>query len=197
MYKNFSKRILDIIGASFLLILLFPIMGFIGLILLFYNKGRIFYAQIRPGKGERPFLLYKFQTMRNLSEKDTSETDRITRFGTILRKTSLDELPQLLNVLKGDMSFIGPRPLLLEYLPLYSDNQRKRHFVLPGITGWAQINGRNTICWEEKFILDLYYIDNVSFWLDLKILFSTFLKVFSGKGVYSDQGRNIEKFIGN
>ena len=197
MYKNFSKRILDIIAASFLLIFLFPIMVFIGLILLFYNKGHIFYTQMRPGKNERPFLLYKFQTMRNLSERDTSETDRITRFGTILRKTSLDELPQLLNVLKGDMSFIGPRPLLLEYLPLYSDNQRKRHSVLPGITGWAQINGRNSICWEDKFILDLYYIDNISFWLDLKILFSTFLKVFSGKGVYSDEGRNIEKFTGN
>jgi len=168
------------------------------IVLLFYNKGTIFFTQLRPGKNEQPFLLYKFCTMETITkEEDGSETESITPLGNILRKSSFDEIPQLLNVLKGEMSLIGPRPLLMEYLPLYSDNQRKRHSVLPGITGWAQINGRNSISWTEKFRLDVYYAENINFWLDLKILFITFFKVLPGKGVYNEEGKIIEKFKGN
>ncbi|HWZ23623.1 MAG TPA: sugar transferase [Cytophagaceae bacterium] len=197
MYKSRLKRILDIIGALFLLTILSPIMVLISVILLFFNKGQIFFTQMRPGKDESPFLLYKFQTMKNLPENEVSEADRITRIGAVLRKTSLDEIPQLLNVLKGEMSLVGPRPLLMEYLPLYTDDQRKRHSVLPGITGWAQVNGRNSISWKEKFRLDVYYADNISFWLDLKILFITFFKVIAGKGVYNKERAIVEKYKGN
>jgi lipopolysaccharide/colanic/teichoic acid biosynthesis glycosyltransferase len=173
-------------------------MGFIALILLFHNKGQVFFTQIRPGKEERLFVLLKFKTMKDPENGFTlSETERITFIGRLLRRTSLDELPQLVNILKGDMSFVGPRPLLPEYLPLYSDFQKKRHSILPGITGWAQVKGRNQLSWEERFSLDIYYSENISFFLDAKIILLSFLKVFSGKGIYDEQGRMIEKFKGN
>ncbi len=191
MYTGFIKRILDFTGALTLLILLSPLMAVIGLILFLYNRGAVFFIQRRPGKNEKPFMLCKFQTMVPETERNLPDTERITWLGNILRKTSLDELPQLFNVLKGEMSFVGPRPLLMEYLPLYSEAQKKRHLVLPGITGWAQVNGRNAISWEDKFIKDLYYVEYISFWLDTKILFLTVLRIFSGKGVDV-----VEKFKG-
>jgi lipopolysaccharide/colanic/teichoic acid biosynthesis glycosyltransferase len=189
---------LDISGAAFLLLLLLPVMGFIGLFLLFYNRGKIFFTQVRPGKEEKLFVLLKFKTMKEPKKGSLlSETERITTFGKILRRSSLDELPQLLNILKGEMSFIGPRPLLPEYLPLYSDFQKKRHTVLPGITGWAQVKGRNSLDWEERFLLDVYYVENISLLLDLKITLLSFLSLFSGKGVYDKNGQIVENFKGN
>ncbi len=197
MYRRFSKRILDFAGALFLLALLVPFIFLICLLLLFYNKGQIFFTQRRPGKDEKPFLLYKFQTMATIGTGYCSESERITKFGNILRKTSIDEIPQLINVLKGEMSFIGPRPLLMEYLPLYSDVQRKRHTLLPGITGWAQVNGRNSISWEEKFSLDLYYTEQLSFSLDLKIISLSILRILAREDIYTKNGAVVEKFKGN
>ncbi len=189
---------LDISGAVFLLLFLLPVMGFIGLILLFSNKGKIFFTQVRPGKGEKLFILLKFKTIKE-AEKGSllSETERITSIGKVLRRTSLDELPQLVNILKGEMSFIGPRPLLPEYLPLYSDFQKKRHTVLPGITGWAQVKGRNSLSWEERFSLDVYYAENISLLFDLKIILLSFLSIFSGKGIYDKNGQIVENFKGS
>ena len=198
VYKRFLKRMLDVSGALCLLLLLLPVTSLIGLVLLFINKGKIFFTQVRPGKGERLFVLLKFKTIKD-PEKDSylSETERITPFGKILRSTSLDEIPQLLNILKGDMSFVGPRPLLPEYLPLYSDFQKKRHSVLPGITGWAQVKGRNLLSWEEKFLLDVYYSENISWCLDTKIILLSFLTVFSQKGIYDKNDQIVEKFKRN
>ncbi len=197
MYKRFLKRILDIIGALCLIAILSPVFVLIITILLVSNKGRVFFTQMRPGKGEVPFLLYKFRTMKDNLPDYIPERDRITWFGNILRKTSLDEIPQLFHVLEGKMSLIGPRPLLMEYLPLYSDVQRKRHSVLPGITGWAQVKGRNSIDWPEKFKMDVYYAENVSFSLDVKILLLTFLKVIFLKDVYDVNGQMVQPFKGN
>jgi undecaprenyl phosphate N,N'-diacetylbacillosamine 1-phosphate transferase len=188
---------MDISVAGSLLILLFPLILLIGFILLFYNRGKVFFNQVRPGKGEKLFLLYKFRTMRPESLTHLSDDERITKFGHFLRKTSLDELPQLINVIKGDMSLVGPRPLLIEYLPLYSDRQRKRHSVLPGITGLAQVNGRNSISWKDKFDFDVQYVENLSFGMDLKILLLSFSKVFSRKGIYDEKAQIVEKFKGN
>lgn len=197
MYKKFLKRILDIFGALTLLIILFPLLIVISIILFFSTKGKIFFTQWRPGKDEKPFLLYKFRTMNEDLPDDLSERARISWFGNILRKTSLDEIPQLVHVLEGKMSIIGPRPLLMEYLPLYSAEQRKRHSVLPGITGWAQVKGRNTLPWSERFKLDVYYTEHYSFWMDVKILFLTFFKVLSAKDIYDQNGQMVERFKGN
>jgi sugar transferase EpsL len=160
----------------------------------------IFFKQIRPGLKGEPFIIYKFRTMTD--EKDTEgyllpDRNRLTKFGSFLRKTSLDELPSLFNVLKGDMSLIGPRPLLMHYLPLYDESQKRRHEVKPGITGWAQVNGRNTLTWKKKFELDVWYIENRSFWLDLKILILTFYKVIKRQGISASGEATMKPFSGN
>lgn len=160
----------------------------------------VFFKQIRPGLNSKPFNLLKFRTMKNAYDQQgrlLPDKQRITGLGKFLRKTSLDELPQLINVLKGDMSFVGPRPLLMEYLPLYNAEQARRHEVKPGITGWAQVNGRNTISWEQKFKLDVWYVDHQSFWLDMKILWLTFLKVIKRSDVNQSEQVTMEKFTGN
>ncbi|NLT49469.1 MAG: sugar transferase, partial [Ignavibacteria bacterium] len=154
----------------------------------------------RPGFNARPFILYKLRTMNNslyLYGEQLPDAERLTKVGSIIRKLSLDELPQLFNVIKGDMSLVGPRPLLMEYLPLYNEEQKRRHDVKPGITGWAQVNGRNAISWEEKFNLDVWYVDNISFMLDMKILFLTVLKVFRREGISAQGQATMEKFKGN
>jgi lipopolysaccharide/colanic/teichoic acid biosynthesis glycosyltransferase len=194
------KRFFDFAFALFLLIIFSPVI--LVLIFLVWKKlGKpIFFTQMRPGKNASLFKLYKFRTMRNPSSYGTqllSDEARLTSFGKWLRATSLDELPQLFNVLKGDLSFVGPRPLLIEYLPLYNQEQKRRHEVKPGITGWAQINGRNAISWEEKFKFDVWYVDHHSFWLDLKIMGATFLKVFKREGVSADNHATMPFFTGN
>ena len=176
-----------------------PLILLSALLLAVVNKGKVWFIQPRPGKDEKIFKLVKFKTMTD--ERDAGgqllpDEKRLTAIGTFIRKTSLDELPQLINVLKGDMSLVGPRPLLVEYLPLYSQAQRRRHSVKPGITGWAQVNGRNAISWPEKFRYDLYYVNHISFWLDVKILLLTFLKVFRAEGINSTSTVTMEKFTG-
>lgn len=200
MYLRFIKRWIDFLLAFIILVIVSPL--FLGLIVLlaYFNRGNVFFYQNRPGKNEQLFGLLKFKTMLDLVDQEGNllpDKDRITPVGKFIRQSSLDELPQLINVLKGDMSLVGPRPLLVKYLPLYNENQRRRHQVKPGITGWAQVNGRNTISWHQKFSLDLYYIDNVSFGLDLKILLLTFAKVFKGKDVNASQNTTMQPFNGN
>ena len=193
------KISLDKIISLVSLVLLSPILCLLSLLLLTIRTP-IFFKQKRPGLHNAPFTFYKFRTMT--SEKDEngnllSDKDRITSFGKFLRKTSLDELPSLWNVLKGDMSLVGPRPLLMEYLPLYTKEQARRHEVKPGITGWAQINGRNTISWDEKFKLDVWYVDNQSIWLDTKILFITAWKVLKREGISQKGHVTMERFRGS
>ena len=200
MYKHFLKRIIDLIIALLLLALLSPVILLIMILLPVATGGSPFFFQARPGKNGKLFRLVKFKSMNE--KKDASgnllpDAERFTVMGLFLRKTSLDELPQLLNVVKGDMSLVGPRPLLVEYLPLYSNFQARRHEVLPGITGWAQVNGRNAIGWKEKFEYDVWYIDHISFALDLKILLRTVKKVFRKEGVNSATHVTMEKFSGN
>ncbi len=180
-----------------MLLLLSPLFGLLTVILWFANKGKPFFFQSRPGLYEMSFVLIKFRTMKELYDekgKLKSDAERITPFGKWLRKTSLDELPQLLNVLKGDMSFIGPRPLLTEYLPFYTDLQKKRHCIKPGITGWAQVNGRNAIGWKQKFELDTWYVDNCSFMLDMRIAFLTVFQVVKAKNISAPSSVTMEKF---
>ena len=170
------------------------------LLLSIANKGDVFFTQTRPGYKERLFRVIKFKTMTD--ERDATgallpDEKRLTGIGKFIRKTSLDELPQLINVLKGDMSFVGPRPLLMEYLVLYSPEQRRRHQVRPGITGWAQVNGRNAISWPQKFAYDLWYVENISFVLDLRILFMTAIKVLRAQGISSETSATMERFRGN
>jgi len=166
----------------------------------FYHFGfSIFFNQKRPGMNARPFKFYKFRTMTEKEDKNgnlLSDNERLTPYGSFLRKTSLDELPSLWNIIKGDMSLVGPRPLLMEYLPLYSKGQMRRHKVKPGITGWAQINGRNAISWEEKFELDIWYVENQSFWLDIKIIVLTIWKVFKQEGITHQENATMPKFTG-
>ncbi|WP_313957008.1 sugar transferase [Bacillus sp. FJAT-22090] len=194
------KRIFDFIISFFALILLSPVIGITSLLIYFKIGSPVLFKQERPGLKGRSFVVYKFRTMTQ-EHDETGELlpdyARLTSFGRFLRKLSLDELPQLWNVLKGDMSFVGPRPLLLEYLPLYNARQAKRHEVRPGITGWAQINGRNAISWEEKFELDIWYVENQSFLLDLKILLKTVKKVFIREGINQEGQATITKFLGN
>jgi len=193
------KRLFDLIVSTILLtVFLIPIITIAFLILLRMGKPVIF-KQKRPGLYGRPFYIYKFRTMTNEVDQDGDllpNHQRITKLGNILRKLSLDELPQLFNVLKGDLSLVGPRPLLMEYLPLYNEEQARRHEVKPGITGWAQVNGRNAISWEERFKLDIWYVDNQSFWLDMKILFLTLIKVLKSDGVNKSSNVTMEKFKG-
>ncbi|WP_317129060.1 sugar transferase [Algoriphagus zhangzhouensis] len=191
---------MDLFLSSLLFLLLLPIFFILFLILSIHFRGNPIFTQPRPGLNSQIFQILKFKTMKDtLSAKGDllPDSERITDLGRLVRKFSLDEIPQLLNVIKGDMSLVGPRPLLVEYLPLYSKEQIKRHDVRPGVTGWAQINGRNAISWEEKFQLDVYYVDHISIILDLKILFITFFNVIQGKGV-SQQGHvSMGKFEGN
>lgn len=194
------KRIFDLIFSLAIFFLLFPIILVVGL-LVFANFGwPIFFSQIRPGYLGKPFRIYKFRTMSNRVDVNgtlLSDFDRLTKFGFLLRSTSLDELPALWNVLIGDMSLVGPRPLLMEYLPLYSKEQSRRHNVKPGITGWAQVNGRNAILWAEKFNFDVWYVDNQSFMLDMKILIMTFKKVLIRDGITEDGKVTVSKFEGD
>lgn len=199
MYRHFFKRIFDFIAALSILILVSPIFILVAFTLGIANQGSIFFIQRRPGKNGKIFKILKFKTMndkKNANNELLPDADRITPAGQFVRKTSLDELPQLLNVLKGDMSLIGPRPLLIQYLPLYSEQQRKRHDIRPGITGWAQINGRNAISWHQKFEYDVWYVENQSFLLDLKILVGTFSKVIKRDGISSDTSATMEFFTG-
>ena len=187
MYRHFFKRIIDFGVTLCVLFLIWPFLLLIVVFLYFANRGSgVFFTQERPGRNAKTFKVIKFKTMTDERDKDGKllpDEKRLTKVGRVVRSLSIDELPQLLNVLKGDMAFVGPRPLLPKYLPLYSDEQFRRHEVRPGITGWAQINGRNNISWTKKFEYDVWYVDHVSFWLDLKILFLTVKKVFMGEGI--------------
>ncbi|WP_422080649.1 sugar transferase [Ulvibacterium sp.] len=199
MYQNFVKRVLDFFVALILLLVLSPFILALMVLLFFANNGSPFFLHRRPGKNEKIFTLYKFKTMRD--PKDESEYylpdgERITKIGEFIRNASLDELPQLFNVIKGDMSIVGPRPLWEHYLELYNDFQRRRHNVKPGITGWAQINGRNAISWEEKFKLDVWYVDNISYSTDMKILLNTFKKVVKREGVSESNQATMTMFTG-
>lgn len=200
IYSNFFKPLFDFIIGTIALLILLPFFVFILILLLFINNGKPFFIQLRSGKNGRIFKIIKFKTMNDNRDKYGNllpDSKRITKFGLFLRKTSLDELPQLINVIKGDMSIVGPRPLLVDYLPLYNEFQNKRHKVKPGITGWAQINGRNAISWDEKFKLDVYYVENISFWLDLNIILKTLYKVLGQKNVNNKEGETMELFKGN
>lgn len=191
MYRNFLKRVLDFCIVGVALLVIWPVLLLVTLLLILFNEGAgAFFLQERPGRGGRLFHIIKFKTMNDKRDEQGNllpDLQRMTRFGSFVRKTSLDELPQLLNVLKGDMALIGPRPLLKEYLPLYSDEQARRHEVRPGITGWAQVNGRNSLSWTKKFELDVWYVDHLSFWLDLKIMAMTVAKVFRQEGINNQQ----------
>lgn len=200
MYRNLLKRLFDLIFAFVGLIILSPVFIIVTIGLYFANNGKSFFFQRRPGKNEKIFNIIKFKTMND--KKDStgnflSDGERLTSIGSLVRKTSLDEIPQLINVLKGDMSIIGPRPLLPQYLPLYNETQKRRHLVRPGITGWAQVNGRNAISWTKKFELDVWYVDNISFKTDLKVFFTTFKKVFKSDGISQEGQVTTEVFNGN
>lgn len=200
MYKIHIKSITDFCISLLLLILASPILILITLLLFFSNKGKPFFFQLRPGKNDKIFKIIKFKTMNDKKESEgnlLSDAKRLTKVGAFVRKTSLDEIPQLINVIKGDMSLIGPRPLLPEYLPLYNDFQKRRHEVKPGITGWAQVNGRNLISWQQKFEYDIWYVENISFLLDCKIVFLTIKKVFKREGISAENSISAEAFKGN
>lgn len=198
-YKNLVKPALDVSAALFLLILTLPLTLLTAVILAIQNEGRIFFYQSRPGKNEKIFKVIKFKTMNDKTDHDgnlLSDDDRLTTIGKLIRKFSIDELPQLINVLKGELSLVGPRPLLVEYLTLYNSREKRRHEVKPGITGWAQVNGRNNVSWKEKFEMDVWYVDNQSFLLDLKILFLTVIKVIQAEGIGRDGALTTVKFNG-
>ena len=200
MYKHFFKRVFDFIIALVALILLSPIFLIVMIGLYFANQGKPFFFQARPGLNEKIFKIIKFKTMNDKKDANgnlLSDAERLTPIGAFVRKTSLDELPQLINVLKGDMAIIGPRPLLPQYLPLYSETQKSRHNVRPGITGWAQVNGRNAISWSKKFELDVWYVDNISLILDVKIFFLTIKKVIVREGISQEGQVTMEAFNGN
>jgi undecaprenyl phosphate N,N'-diacetylbacillosamine 1-phosphate transferase len=200
MYRELCKPFFDIISALIGLILLFPIFLVVTVFLFFANDGKPFFFQLRPGKGGNIFKIIKFKTMNDRKDAEGNllpDSDRLTKVGSFVRKTSLDEIPQLLNVVIGDMSIVGPRPLLTTYLHLYSDFQNRRHEVKPGITGWAQVNGRNSISWDKKFELDVWYVDHISFLLDLKILFKTVQKVIKSDGINAADSTTIEPFQGS
>lgn len=194
-----TKRLFDVAIAVLALLLIGPIMIVIAIVIRLKLGSPILFRQIRPGLNAKPFTIYKFRTMREARAADgsfLSDEIRLTNLGRVLRRLSLDELPQFVNVLKGDISLVGPRPLLMEYLPRYTKVQMRRHEVRPGITGWAQVNGRNAITWEEKFRLDVWYVDHQSFWLDLRILMLTVEKIFRSNGVSQPGRATAEKFMG-
>lgn len=199
MYKDYLKRLIDFFIALFALLLISPVFIVVTICLFFANKGKPFFFQERPGMNERTFKIIKFKSMNDKKAADGKllpDADRLTPVGSFVRTTSLDELPQLINVLKGDMSLIGPRPLRTYYLPLYNQEQKRRHNVRPGITGWAQVNGRNAISWTKKFEYDVWYVDNLSFLLDIKIIFLTIKKVFVREGISQDGQATVESFNG-
>ena len=194
------KRLLDILGSFSGLLFFAPLIAVVAWLIRRQLGSPVLFRQTRPGLHGNPFQLIKFRTMRNaigLDGRPLPDSERMTSFGSFLRSASLDELPELWNVLKGDMSLVGPRPLLMEYLPLYSLEQARRHELRPGVTGWAQVNGRNALSWEEKFRLDVWYVDNRSFWLDLKILFMTMRKVVVREGISATGDATMPKFIGS
>ncbi|MCK9217198.1 MAG: sugar transferase [Firmicutes bacterium] len=199
MYQKFLKRPMDFMLSLIALIILSPIMLIIAILVRIKLGSPVIFKQQRPGLNEKIFTLYKFRTMTD-EKGDNGEllpdSVRLTKFGKLLRSTSLDELPELWNILKGDMSIVGPRPLLVQYLPLYNEHQKRRHEIKPGLTGLAQVNGRNAISWEEKFDLDVEYIDNIRFITDLKIIFHTIKKVFHREGINSENAATMEIFIG-
>lgn len=197
--KRFIKKTFDFFGAFLLLLVLSPLMLLLFLITKTMIGNPVFFIQRRPGKNGKVFKIYKFRTMTDKRDEKgflLPDSERLTSFGVIMRKFSLDELPQLFNVLKGELSFVGPRPLLVEYLELYSEEQKRRHEVTPGISGWAQVKGRNSITWEEKFKLDVWYVDNWSLWLDVKILFLTVHKVIKRDGISSSDSVTMPYFKG-
>jgi undecaprenyl phosphate N,N'-diacetylbacillosamine 1-phosphate transferase len=200
MYKLFFKRVIDFLVSLIILSFLLPILLVVILLLIFLNKGKVFFFQKRPGKNGKIFKIIKFKTMRDLYDengKPLPDMKRITKVGKFLRHSSLDELPQLINVLIGEMSLIGPRPLLVSYLDLYNDFQNRRHEVRPGITGWTQVNGRNSIDWNQRFELDVWYVDNCSFLLDFKIIYKTIIKVIKSDGVNASETMTMQMFKGN
>ena len=200
MYQSIIKPFFDFLSAIIGLILLSPIFFVVAISLYIANDGKPFFFQLRPGKNSKIFKIVKFKTMndkKNSEGKLLSDEERLTSIGSFVRKTSLDEIPQLFNVIKGDMSLIGPRPLLTNYMHLYNDFQNRRHEVKPGITGWAQVNGRNAISWDKKFEYDVWYVDNISFILDVKILFKTIQKVIKSEGINAVDAATIEPFDGN
>ena len=200
MYKRLIKPILDIFLAAVALLVSSPIFVLLMVLLAIFQQGNVFFVQKRPGKNKKIFSLIKFKTMTDHKDDQghlLPDEERLTWIGTLVRKTSLDEIPQLINILKGDMSFIGPRPLLMEYLELYDEKQMRRHEVVPGISGWAQVNGRNTLGWPERFEYDVWYVDHQSFWLDLKILVRTVVKVFKAEGISGEGAVTMKKFKGN
>jgi lipopolysaccharide/colanic/teichoic acid biosynthesis glycosyltransferase len=200
VYRAVIKPLFDVLVASVGLLVASPLILGSMVALTIVNRGKIWFLQPRPGKGGKIFTVIKFKTMTDARDAQgvlLPDADRLTAAGRFIRKTSLDELPQLINVVKGDMSLVGPRPLLVEYLPRYSAEQRRRHDVRPGITGWAQVNGRNTIAWQQKFAYDVWYVDNLSAAIDIKILFLTVMKVFKAEGISSDTSVTMEKFMGN
>ena len=200
IYRRLIKPLIDALAACIGLLLLSPFFILITLALSASNAGKPFFFQARPGKNERIFKVIKFKTMNDKEDKQGNllpDAQRLTSLGRFIRKTSLDEIPQLLNVLKGDMSLVGPRPLLVKYLPLYTETQNRRHKVKPGITGWAQVNGRNAISWEEKFKYDVWYVDHQSFGLDLKTLFKTLKKVIKSEGINTQGQATTKPFTGS
>ncbi|OIN84741.1 sugar transferase [Francisella sp. TX07-6608] len=200
LYTLFLKRVFDFILSLIALVILSPVMLILAILIRFKLGSPVLFKQLRPGKDEKIFNLYKFRTMTDARDKDGNllpDSERLTKFGKFIRSTSLDELPSLMNILKGDMSIVGPRPLLVEYLPLYNEEQKKRHLVRPGLTGWAQINGRNATTWQVRFENDTYYISNISLMLDIKIIMRTFIKVFKRSGISAEGQTTMEKFRGN
>lgn len=200
MYKSIFKRLLDFLVALVGLLVLSPIVFVVVVALFFVNRGRPFFLQARPGLNEKPFHIVKFKTMndkRDFHGNLLPDADRLTKMGEFVRRSSLDEIPQLINVLMGEMSLVGPRPLLMQYLPRYNERQKRRHEVRPGITGWAQVNGRNAISWPKKFEYDVWYVENMSFGLDIKVLFLTVKRVLVGEDISAAGHATIEPFRGN
>jgi undecaprenyl phosphate N,N'-diacetylbacillosamine 1-phosphate transferase len=200
LYRNVVKPVFDVVVALIVFTLALPVFLIVTILLFIANQGKPFFFQQRPGKHGKIFKVIKFKTMNDKKDRNGQllpDSERLTTIGQFVRKTSLDEIPQLLNVIKGDMSLIGPRPLLVEYLPLYNERQKTRHNVRPGITGWAQVNGRNAISWTQKFEYDAWYVENLSFSLDLKIMWLTVFKVFKSEGISSATSATMEKFTGN
>lgn len=199
VYRTIFKRLFDLILSLTGFVILLPVFIFVTVLLWINNAGTAFFVQPRPGRNCVVINLVKFKTMTDKTDEDGNllpDADRLTALGKFIRKTSLDEIPQLLNVIRGDMSLVGPRPLLMEYLTLYSEEQRRRHEVRPGITGWAQIHGRNAISWKQKFEYDVWYVDHLSFWLDVRILLMTILKVFKAEGISAQGMATTERFDG-
>lgn len=200
MYKKYIKRLLDFLLSLIALIVLSPLIFIIAVLVRIKLGKPVIFKQERPGKNEKVFTMYKFRTMTNEKDKDGKllpDEVRLTRFGRFLRSTSLDELPELINIIKGDMSIVGPRPLLVEYLPLYNEEQKRRHLERPGLTGLAQVNGRNNLDWESKFKEDVFYIENISLKLDVKIIFKTIIKVFKREGITETGSATMHKFEGS